>query len=60
MDSGWAWFWAIYFLLCAAVSDAAKKKGRGTGAWFFIAFCITPILAGFFVAFMSNNQEAKK
>ena len=50
-------FLMIYFILCILVGGAASGKGRGAVAWMFISFIITPVLGGFFVAFMRNNQS---
>ncbi len=57
---GLGWFLTIYFILCVLVGVAASKKGRGPVAWMFISFIITPVLGGFFVAFMRNNQNKEK
>ena len=50
----------IYFILCILVGGAASGKGRGAVAWMFISFIITPVLGGFFVAFMRSNQDKAK
>lgn len=55
MDFGWVL--TIYIILCGLVGAAASSKGRGAIAWTFISFLISPILGGFFVAFMRNNES---
>ena len=55
MNAGWILF--IYIFLCVLVGAAASNKGRGYLAWTFISFLITPVLGGFFVAFMQNNWK---
>jgi len=58
MGAGWILF--IYLFLCVLVGAAASSKGRGYLTWTLISFLITPVLGGFFVAFMSNNQRKEK
>jgi hypothetical protein len=55
MDFGWVFI--IYIILCILVGVAASSKGRGVIAWTFISFLVSPVLGGFFVAFMRNNQN---
>jgi RNA polymerase subunit RPABC4/transcription elongation factor Spt4 len=39
----------VYFILCMIVGTIASKKKRSGLGWFFIAFLISPILAGIIV-----------
>ena len=50
-------FLMIYSILCILVGGAASGKGRSALAWMFISFIITPVLGGFFVAFMRRNEK---
>ena len=53
-------FLMIYCILCILVGGAASSKGRGAVAWMFISFIITPVLGGFFVAFMRNEKREEE
>ena len=50
-------FWASYGFFSLLVGMSAESKGRGSFTWFIISLFITPILAGFFVKFMSNGRS---
>jgi flagellar motor component MotA len=50
-------FLMLYFILCILVGGAASGKGRGAVAWMIISLIITPVLGGFFVAFMRNTPS---
>ena len=53
------WILIVYIILCLLVGAAASTKGRGAIAWTFISLIISPLLGGFFVAFMRNEQSKK-
>jgi len=53
-------FFISYGILCALVGVAASDKGRSGIIWAFISFFITPILGGFFVAFMRNERREEE
>jgi hypothetical protein len=50
-------FSILYGILCGMVGVAASGKGRSGITWALISFFITPVLGGFFVAFMRNEQR---
>ncbi len=65
MDEVFIFFLIIYLGLCYMVGNAATSKGRNAYTCGFIAFCISPVLAGFLVAFMRDidtykNQDTDK
>src|SRR5688572_23941243 len=48
-----------YVLICAAVGEAAERKGRSRQAWFWIAFLMSPIFAGIVIAAMTAPPSAQ-
>ncbi len=53
-------FFIAYGILCALVGVAASDKGRSGITWALISLLITPVLGGFFVAFMRNEQREEE
>jgi hypothetical protein len=46
----------LYVWICNLIARAAKRKGRSFGAWFAIAFFVSPLLAAIIIATVSSNE----